>query len=132
MRAALLLVLLAALLLGACGPARRSEPAAGAFVPASESERRGEVVFDRHCNKCHVGGEAALGPGINDKPLPVALMKTQVRIGIGAMPGFPEREISARELDDLMDYLKALRRHKGVTDPAEAPAAPSGAAPESR
>jgi mono/diheme cytochrome c family protein len=126
------ILLLLTLVLAACGPARRSEPAAGPFVPSSESERRGEAVFDRHCNKCHVGGEAALGPGINDKPLPVALMKTQVRVGLGAMPGFPEREISERELDDLMAYMKALRRHKGVKEPDEAPAAPSGAAPGSR
>jgi mono/diheme cytochrome c family protein len=125
-------LVLLTLVLAACGPARRSEPAVGAFVPASKGEQRGEIVFDRHCNKCHVGGEAGLGPGINDKPLPVALMKTQVRVGIGAMPGFPEREIGAQELDDLMEYLKALRRHKGVKEPGEAPAAPSGAAPESR
>jgi mono/diheme cytochrome c family protein len=104
-------------LLAACGPARRSEPAVGAFEPQTDSEKRGEIVFDRHCNKCHVGGEAGLGPGINDKPLPVTLMKTQVRVGLGAMPGFPENEIDDRELDDLMAYLKGLRRHHGVKDP---------------
>jgi mono/diheme cytochrome c family protein len=112
-------VVLAALLVGACGPARRSEPAVGPFEPRDESERRGELVFDRHCNKCHVGGEAALGPAINDKPLPVALMKTQVRVGLGAMPAFPESEISGAELDDLMAYLKGLRHHHGVADVKE-------------
>jgi mono/diheme cytochrome c family protein len=122
----------AAVALAACGPARRSEPAAGAFKPQNESERRGEALFDRHCSKCHTGGEAGLGPGINDKPFPVPLMKLQTRKGLGAMPGFPEREISEQELDDLMAYIVALRRQKGFTGAREAPGERRVAALESR
>jgi hypothetical protein len=83
-----LLACVIVVLLAACGPSRRSEPTVGPFEPAN-----------------------------NDKPLPVLAMKTQVRVGVGAMPGFPEGEISDKELDDLMVYLKALRRHHGVKEP---------------
>jgi mono/diheme cytochrome c family protein len=113
MRIAGALILAAAL--AACGASRRSEPVAGTFEPRNDRERRGEALFDRHCHKCHTGGEAGLGPGFNDKPLPVHLMKLQTRVGIGAMPGFKESEISDQELDDLMSYIVALRHHHGVT-----------------
>jgi len=105
-----------AVALAACGTAKRGEPMAGPFQPADPGQRRGEVLFDRHCDKCHTGGEGALGPALNDKPLPVELMKLQTRRGIGAMPGFPASEISDQELDDLMAYIVALRRHRGVTE----------------
>jgi mono/diheme cytochrome c family protein len=62
-----------------------------------------------HCHKCHPNGEAGLAPGINDKPLPEFLMKTQVRVGLGAMPSFSREQISDQELDDLIRYLKTLR-----------------------
>ena len=38
------------------------------------------------------------------------LIKTQVRVGLGAMPSFHRIDITDRELDDLVRYLKALRR----------------------
>ena len=102
-----------ALLMAGCGTAKRSEPAAGPFTAGNAAQRNGQVVFDRECSKCHTSGEAVLGPGINDKPLPEFLMRTQVRVGIGAMPGFTEQEISDKELDDLMAYILALRKHGG-------------------
>ena len=103
-------IALAAALAG-CSTARRSEPVAGPFRPTTVALQRGEALFDRHCNKCHVGGEAALGPGINDKPFPKFLMHTQVRVGMGAMPSFKKDEISDEEVDLILDYLKALRHH---------------------
>jgi mono/diheme cytochrome c family protein len=70
---------------------------------------RGRIVFMQHCHKCHPGGAAGLAPAINDKPLPEFLMKTQVRVGLGAMPSFHQNEISGGDLDDLIRYLKELR-----------------------
>jgi mono/diheme cytochrome c family protein len=102
-------VLTMCLCLAACGSARRSEPLTGPEqlnAPAA----RGETVFARHCEMCHTRGEAALGPALNDKPLPGFLIAFQVRHGVGAMPAFSEREISDTELDDLLAYVKALRR----------------------
>lgn len=110
MKTALLTLLAAvAVILAACS-ARRGEPL-GYARSANPDPRvaHGRVLFMQHCHKCHPGGEAGLGPAINDKPLPEFLMKTQVRVGVGAMPSFHRQQISEEELDDLIRYLKALR-----------------------
>lgn len=104
------MLLAAAVLLAGCGSARRGE-AVGA-VPALDTpgEQRGQLVFMRHCTQCHNGGAGSLGPAINDKPLPGFMIRLQVRQGFGAMPGFSKKKISDTQLDDLVDYLRALRR----------------------
>jgi mono/diheme cytochrome c family protein len=71
---------------------------------------RGQIVFMKNCHQCHPGGEAGLAPAINNKPFPEFLKKFQVRHGLGAMPSFSDGRISDDELDDLMEYLKTLRR----------------------
>jgi mono/diheme cytochrome c family protein len=93
----------------ACGSARKSPPLAGPTA-LDERERRGEIAYMRHCHSCHPNGEAGLGPSLNDKPLPGALIKAQVRKGIGAMPSFDDGRIGDAELDDVVAYLGALRR----------------------
>jgi mono/diheme cytochrome c family protein len=92
-----------------CGSARRSEPLVGAFTPASAAIERGERVFMANCHPCHPGGEAGLGPALNDKPLPGALIRLQVRAGLGAMPAFAATEIADADLDALLAYLRARR-----------------------
>ena len=97
------------LFLASCGPARRDEPVT---MPLQSDDPRitlGHRVFSQQCNQCHPGGAAGLAPSINDKPLPVNLMKTQVRQGLGMMPAFSKEEISEEELDGVIRYLKALR-----------------------
>jgi mono/diheme cytochrome c family protein len=105
--------LLASVLLGvsACGTARRSEPIAGPLTSASTEVVRGRVAYMRYCNQCHVRGEGSFGPALNNKPAPRFLIKLQVRQGLGAMPRFSDSEISSQELDDLVDYMIAMRRH---------------------
>jgi mono/diheme cytochrome c family protein len=95
-----------------CGSVRRGEPFTGVREWKDPEIRRGEVQFATHCYQCHPGGEGGLGPGLNDKPAPGWLMKTQVRTGLGAMPSFPKEVISSEELDDLVAYLLAVRREK--------------------
>ena len=95
--------------LSSCGSARRSEPLAGAFTPATPEIAKGQAAFMRHCNQCHTGGETSFAPALNNKPAPGFLMKLQVRQGLGAMPAFSESEISASELDAIVQYLLALR-----------------------
>ena len=112
-RAAVAALGLAAVLAIGCGPARRSEPLIGPIRLATDAEQRGRVVYMEYCQVCHPGGEAGLGPALNDKPLPTFLKKFQVRQGIGSMPSFSEEEISDEELDDMMAYLSALRDHEG-------------------
>ena len=103
-----ILVLLVAL--SGCS-ARRSEPIAGPFVADNRALKSGQQVFMKHCHQCHPGGEAGLGPALNDKPMPVFWMTQQIRRGFGAMPAFSEQDISSKDLDDLLAYLKALRNH---------------------
>jgi mono/diheme cytochrome c family protein len=97
------------LLATGCGPERRDEPLAGALDQSDERVTLGHRVFSQHCHQCHPGGAGGLAPPINDKPLPVSLIKTQVRQGHGTMPKFSEEEISDEQLDAITHYLKALR-----------------------
>jgi mono/diheme cytochrome c family protein len=110
---ALGLLVCALLLGGGCGSARRGEPIRGPLALSSPKVEQGQQVFMRNCQKCHPGGEAGLGPALNDKAFPEFLKRFQVRHGLGAMPSFSKEEISEAQLDDVMAYLKALRQHKG-------------------
>ena len=93
-----------------CSSARRGEAIGRPVSVASADLQRGQIVFQQHCHRCHPGGEGGLGPSLNDKPAPKFLMKTQVRAGLGAMPGFDKDKISPEELNDLTSYMLALRR----------------------
>jgi mono/diheme cytochrome c family protein len=104
-------LLLAGLAVVTACSARRSEPIVGPLPIADEHVLRGQQVFMQQCHQCHPGGEAGLGPAINNKPLPGFLIKLQVRQGFGAMPAFTEHHLSSEELDDVVTYLKALRKH---------------------
>jgi len=64
---------------------------------------------------CHPGGEGGLGPSLNDKPLPAFAKKLQVRtglVGFNIMPAFNKHQIPSEDLDDLMRYMKALRKQQ--------------------
>ena len=100
-----------ALLASACGSARRSEPEAGRIKLDSPAELRGQQAFHRFCSQCHPGGEGGLGPALNNKPLPGAAIKIQVRNGVGEMPAFADTIIPDPELDAIIDYMQALRAH---------------------
>ena len=107
---AIAIVVTAALIAG-CYPVRRAEPIVGPMTLNEPTLERGRLLFDRHCYKCHTEGEGGLGPILNDKPLPKFLMRLQTRVGLGAMPGFRKDQISDDELDDLLNYIVALRHH---------------------
>jgi mono/diheme cytochrome c family protein len=92
----------------ACHSARRGEALGRPLKDTSPAVERGHIVFQKHCYRCHPNGEGGLGPSLSDKPLFV--IKTQVRAGLGAMPGFRKEQISPEELDDLMKYMVALRK----------------------
>ncbi len=113
MNARVILAPLALAPLLACGSARRSETVqATAAQIVTPQQVRGELVFMRNCNQCHPLGEGGLGPPINNKDLPGFALKAKVRTGLGLdMPHFSTNEISDLELDDLVDYMKALRRN---------------------
>lgn len=98
------------LCLAACSSARRSEPITGPLPITTDEVARGQKAFMTHCHKCHPEGEAGLGPAINNKPLPGGLIKTQIRMGIGAMPSFSREVLADEDLDALVVYLKTLRK----------------------
>jgi mono/diheme cytochrome c family protein len=97
--------------LTACGPARRSEPVVGPLELDDPVLVRGEQAFSVHCGQCHPRGEAGMGPALNNKPLPTWLIRFQVRNGMGAMPAIGREQLPPDELDALLEYMVALRRH---------------------
>ncbi|HEY0711777.1 MAG TPA: cytochrome c [Polyangia bacterium] len=94
-----------------CGTARRSEPLVGPPNLSAE-QTRGERVFMEFCHQCHPGGDAGLALAINNKPLPGAAIKLQVRKGVGHMPAFGADVIPDAELDPLVSYLSAIRKNR--------------------
>jgi mono/diheme cytochrome c family protein len=89
-----------------CASARRGEPiVAGGKPPLNAEEQLGQRVFMRECNSCHPGGEGGVGPAINNKPVPAAAIRLQVRNGLGAMPAFDDGEVSDAELSAIISYL---------------------------
>lgn len=97
-------------LLVAC-TGRRSEPLRGALDVHDPKVAHGQIVYMNKCDKCHPGGDAGLGPSLNNKPLPGFLVGFQARHGLGAMPAFKDEEVPAADLKDVEAYLKALRRN---------------------
>lgn len=99
-------------LLAACGAARRGAPF-GAPLQLDETQRRGEVLYMRWCNGCHPGGAGGIGPALANKPLPPLVIKSQVRLGAGAMPAFDEAILDDDELDAIDAYVNALQETAG-------------------
>lgn len=108
-------ILLFAFLLGLINAGcavRRSEPIRGALDLEDAAVKNGEVYFMAHCQKCHPVGESGLGPALNSNPAPKFIKKFQVRHGLGMMPAFSEEQISNEQLQDIVQYLAALKRNK--------------------
>lgn len=100
-------IILIAVLASNCST-RRSLPLEGPLT-LTEEEMKGEKIFMHHCQRCHPHGEAGLGPAIN--PAPSFGKRVQIRHGLGAMPAFDEELISDKELDQVVSYLKALKKN---------------------
>ena len=109
-RGLLLLACALASVFSACA-GRRSEPLRGSLDISDPPVARGQVVFMNKCDKCHPGGDAGLGPSLNNKPLPGFALEFQARHGLGAMPAFSKEELPSGDLEDIVAYLKALRRN---------------------
>ena len=102
-------IVLVHVLASGCASARRAEPNVGP-IRLTETQQLGRQTFSQHCYQCHPNGGGGVGPAINDKPLPKALIRTQIRAGVGAMPGFDEQHISDEELAAVAEYLATLRK----------------------
>lgn len=108
----IVLALSLALLVGACATARKTEPLAPPVNLSDPKVAHGQKVFFQHCHQCHPHGQGGLGPAIVNKPLPEFLMNFQVRHGLGTMPSFDAAKIPPRDLDALMEYIKAVRQNE--------------------
>ena len=75
----------------------------------NEQEQIGERIYMESCQRCHPQGEAGLGPSIHWAPN--FAKRFQIRHGVGAMPAFDEEHVSKTELDQLVSYLKALKKN---------------------
>lgn len=102
------IALIAPLLYG-CGAERRGQPEAPAVTADSPRELKGERLFHRWCYQCHPGGEAGLGPPINNRPLPHIAIRTQIRKGVGAMPAFGDDLLSDSDVTAILAYLDELK-----------------------
>jgi mono/diheme cytochrome c family protein len=95
-----------------CGTARRGVPIMGP-IAHSDTGMHGKILFMHNCNQCHPGGDAATGPAINNKWIPDAVMKLQIRKGVlGSMPAFSDKDLSNQDVDDILVYLNELRKKK--------------------
>ena len=110
-----------ALLLWACAPAYRGAPILEPLELEDPQALLGQQVFFSVCHQCHPSGGAGIGLGITNKPLPDAVIRFQVRNGIGQMPAFSEDEIGEAELDGLIAYLNELRERVLESAEIEAP-----------
>ena len=104
-----ILVASSLLLACGCGSARKTKPN-GISALLSEGEKWGQRVFLANCQQCHPGGEAGLGPALNNKPLPGFMIRLQVRHGLGAMPSFSSIRIPESDLERLISYMQRLRK----------------------
>lgn len=109
MRTLFLVTGIVACVVGCATGLRRGEALRRPVVVSTPAEADGQRVYMRHCYYCHQGGEGGLAPALN-LPLPALAIRTQVRLGAGAMPAFSPEMISDVELDHLIAYLKLLRR----------------------
>lgn len=74
-------------------------------------ERQGELAFMAHCNQCHPGTNAGVGPSPTRLPQPDWSVRLQVRWGLGAMPAFSKTELPDEDLEAIIAYLRAVRTH---------------------
>lgn len=102
-------LLLVGTALAACGSGRRSEPLIGPIALRSEQEQHGQRQYFRFCHQCHPNGDAGLGPAITNKPLPDAVIRLQIRTGVGAMPAFKEEQLPDADVDAILAYIDALK-----------------------
>lgn len=95
--------------LAACGTGRRVDGPIGQAVAQDPQLAHGQRVFMRACHQCHPRGETGLGPALNNKYVPAFLIRSQIRLGLGAMPAFPQSVLSSEELDAVVRYIQFLQ-----------------------
>lgn len=90
----------------------------GTGAGAADQPPKMPYVFGMYCLMCHKEG-VQIGPmGIFDmlsksgNPLHEQYIRNNVRFGIRAMPAFRLSEVSPKELDDIVVYMKQLAKYR--------------------
>lgn len=98
-----------------------------AEAPASGPVRRGLVVFTTNCSVCHtlnLAGDAKVGPDLNVPYSPTEYLRDDALRRLirnpqslrhwedAKMPGFGTNVLGARDLDDLLAYLRHMSKRK--------------------
>ena len=109
MRLIFLFAALSPILLASCTSTRQIDTITVPPVLESSNLVLGEKAFMHFCDKCHPRGGKGLGPSLN-KPLPRALIRLQVRKGLGAMPPFSDKLLPDDQLGFIADYIKLLKK----------------------
>jgi mono/diheme cytochrome c family protein len=110
-------------------PIAVSSTAAGASTmpPAAAGDAAaGQRAFATHCNSCHPGANAGIGPALygpqfaqrypDDKPL-IAV----VRQGKGGMPALSPAQLGDADLADVIAYLRGLQSGAIAPEPTPTP-----------
>jgi mono/diheme cytochrome c family protein len=86
----------------------------------ADSPPKMPYVFGMYCYMCHQQ-KVQIGPvGILDmkskegNDLNSEYIRNNVRFGYNAMPAFRLSEVSAKQLDDIVSYLKELAKYRKV------------------
>src|SRR3954468_14272265 len=93
------------------GSARRLDAPIALAAAKDPLLAHGREVFMRTCSQCHPRGEAGLGPALNNKYVPAFMIRTQVRLGLGAMPAFPTSALSEEDLAAVVRYIQFVQYH---------------------
>jgi cytochrome c5 len=78
-------------------------------IRMTRREYSGMHLFMVHCNKCHPGGDAGVGPSLNDKAIPDFLVHFQIRQGLGDMPAFKEEDLSKEDVKKIVLFVRQMR-----------------------
>ena len=80
-------------------------------LSAQASPEDGKVAFEKHgCWQCHghVGQGGGAGPKLAPSPKPLEFYSAFVRNSAGAMPPYPQKILSNKDLTDIHQYLASI------------------------
>ncbi|HEY3061946.1 MAG TPA: cytochrome c [Chloroflexota bacterium] len=111
-------------------PLRAASPVAspatsGGLVLAGDATA-GQPAFAAHCNSCHPGANAGIGPALYGPqvaeryPDDGALVAV-IRQGKGGMPGFSSDQLSDQDLTNIIAYLHGLGSGTIAPEPTPTP-----------
>jgi mono/diheme cytochrome c family protein len=85
-------------------------------ISLNQQQQRGQVIYMQHCQPCHPQGEGAAGWPLLQIPVPGVAYRFRIRdrafaLGLGKMPAFKRDKISRAEMDDLVSYIKRMRKN---------------------